>query len=93
MESAAAASPVYGESSDDVLGMVYVKRRTRPSATGGGGRGVLEVARPVLFVPETKRAAELLTEMRPATPIAVVVDEYGGTAGLVTRGPARGAGR
>ena len=85
MESGRSRFPVYGESSDDVLGMVYVKDAYEAERTGGGGRGVLEVARPVLFVPETKRVAELLTEMQARnTHIAVAVDEYGGTAGLVT---------
>jgi len=85
MESGRSRFPVYGESSDDVLGMVYVKDAYEAERTGGGGRGVLEVARPVLFVPETKRVAELLTEMQARnTHVAVAVDEYGGTAGLVT---------
>ena len=77
--------PVYGESSDDVLGMVYVRDAYEVERTAGGGRCVSEVARPVLFVPETKRVAELLGEMQARnTHIAVAVDEYGGNAGLVT---------
>ena len=77
--------PVYGESSDDVLGMVYVRDAYEVERTAGGGRCVSEVARPVLFVPETKRVAELLGEMQARnTDIAVAVDEYGGNAGLVT---------
>jgi CBS domain containing-hemolysin-like protein len=43
-----------------------------------------ELARPALFVPETKPVYELLREMRRRTHIAIVADEYGGTAGLVT---------
>jgi CBS domain containing-hemolysin-like protein len=77
--------PVYGESSDDVTGMVYVKDAYEMERTGGGGRCVTDVARPVHFVPETKRVAELLSEMQAEkTHIAVAIDEYGGTAGLVT---------
>ncbi len=77
--------PVYGESSDDVAGMLYVKDAYEAEHAGGGGRCVIDVARPVLFVPETKRVAELLTEMQARnTHIAVAIDEYGGTAGLVT---------
>jgi len=77
--------PVYGENSDDVTGMVYVKDAYEMERTGGGERGVTEVARPVHFVPETKRVAELLTEMQARnTHISVAIDEYGGTAGLVT---------
>jgi CBS domain containing-hemolysin-like protein len=77
--------PVYGESSDDVMGMVYAKDAFEIERTGGGDRCVVDVARPVLFVPETKRVAELLTEMQARkTHIAVAIDEYGGNAGLVT---------
>jgi putative hemolysin len=77
--------PVYGESSDDVTGIVYVKDAYEMERTGGGDRAVTEVCRPVHFVPETKRVAELLTEMQSRkTHIAVAIDEYGGTAGLVT---------
>ena len=45
---------------------------------------VIEIARPAHFVPETKPVEELLREMRRSTHIAIVADEYGGTAGLVT---------
>ncbi|MFZ4519069.1 MAG: hemolysin family protein [Microthrixaceae bacterium] len=77
--------PVYGESSDDVVGIVYAKDAFEAERAGGGDRPVTEVARPAYFVPETKRVAELLAEMQARkTHIAVVVDEYGGTAGLVT---------
>ncbi|MBS1837035.1 MAG: HlyC/CorC family transporter [Actinobacteria bacterium] len=77
--------PVYGESSDDVLGMVYAKDAFEAERLSDVPRRVLEVARPVLFIPETKRVAELLTEMQARkTHIAVAVDEYGGNAGLVT---------
>jgi CBS domain containing-hemolysin-like protein len=77
--------PVYGENSDDVTGIVYVKDAYEMERTGGGGRCVTDVARPAHFVPETKRVAELLTEMQARkTHISVAIDEYGGTAGLVT---------
>jgi putative hemolysin len=77
--------PVYGESSDDVTGMVYLKDAYELERTGGGGRSVTQVARPVHFVPETKRVAELLTEMQARKiHISVAIDEYGGTAGIVT---------
>ena len=77
--------PVYGENSDDVIGIVYVKDAYEMERTGGGGRCVTDVARPAHFVPETKRVAELLTEMQARkTHISVAIDEYGGTAGLVT---------
>lgn len=77
--------PVYGESSDDVVGMVNVKDAFERERAGRGDRPVTEVARPVQFVPETKRVSELLAEMQSRkTHIAVVIDEYGGTAGIVT---------
>jgi CBS domain containing-hemolysin-like protein len=77
--------PVYGENTDDIEGIVYVKDAMRTEREGGGGRAVAELAHPALFVPETKRVAELLAEMQAQrTHMAIVVDEYGGTAGLVT---------
>ena len=79
--------PAYGEGPDDILGLVYLKdiiRRTRED--GDGGHGTLrELVRPAVFVPEQKRVAELLREMQQDKfHMAVVIDEYGGTAGLVT---------
>jgi putative hemolysin len=79
--------PVYGEGPDDILGLVYLKdiiRRTRVS--NGEGHGTIrELVRPAVFVPEQKRVAELLREMQQDKfHMAVVVDEYGGTAGIVT---------
>src|SRR5919112_191471 len=79
--------PVIGENVDDVVGIVYLKDLVRRSQTLGGGRGpgVEEVMRPPAFVPESKPVDELLRDMQARrTHIAVVVDEYGGFAGLVT---------
>ncbi|HPU39290.1 MAG TPA: hemolysin family protein, partial [Microthrixaceae bacterium] len=84
METGRSRFPIYGESSDDIVGMLYVKDAYEAERSGRGDACVLEVARPALFVPETKRVAELLTEMQARnTHIAVAIDEYGGTAGLV----------
>lgn len=78
--------PVYGEGPDDILGLVYLKdivRRTREN--GGAGGTLRELVRPAVFVPEQKRVAELLREMQQEKfHMAVVIDEYGGTAGIVT---------
>jgi CBS domain containing-hemolysin-like protein len=78
--------PAYGEGPDDILGLVYLKdivRRTREN--GGAGGTLRELVRPAVFVPEQKRVAELLREMQQDKfHMAVVIDEYGGTAGLVT---------
>jgi CBS domain containing-hemolysin-like protein len=77
--------PVYVESVDDVVGIVYAKDLVRVERDGGGQRPVRELAREAMFVPETKRAADLLREMQTRkNHIAIVIDEYGGTAGLVT---------
>jgi CBS domain containing-hemolysin-like protein len=77
--------PVYGENADDVIGVVNLKDAVRVERDGGGDRPVTEVIHDAYFVPETKRVAELLAEMQTGSVhIAIVVDEYGGTAGLVT---------
>jgi len=73
--------PVIGENVDDVLGILYLK-----DAVGAGDDVLVsELMRPATFVPEFKPVDDLLREMQAArTHIAIVVDEYGGTAGLVT---------
>jgi CBS domain containing-hemolysin-like protein len=80
--------PVVGEGSDDVLGVAYLKdiiRRTYEYRDAESTETVESVMRPAVFVPESKPVDELLREMQAQqTHIAVVVDEYGGTAGLVT---------
>ncbi len=78
--------PVVGDNADDVLGVAYLKdlvRRER--AEGGATQRVEDCAREPVFVPESKPVDELLREMQAQLGhIAIVVDEYGGTAGLVT---------
>jgi CBS domain containing-hemolysin-like protein len=77
--------PVFGKDTDDIEGIVYVKDAMRAEREGGAERCVQELIRPAMFVPETKRVAELLAEMQSRrTHMAIVVDEYGGTAGLAT---------
>src|SRR5690606_1937929 len=77
--------PVFGENTDDIAGVVYVKEAMRAEREGGGERPALELAHPAMFVPETKRVTELLAEMQSRhTHMAIVIDEYGGTAGLAT---------
>jgi CBS domain containing-hemolysin-like protein len=78
--------PVVGDNADDVLGVVYLKDLVkRERSEGGGSVKVDEVMRPARFVPESKPVDELMREMRSELGhLAVVVDEYGGTAGLVT---------
>ena len=77
--------PVFGENADDVTGIVYLKDAMRTEREGGGSRSVTVLLRPAHFVPETKHVSELLKEMQSRkNHMSVVVDEYGGTAGLVT---------
>ena len=78
--------PVTGENADDVLGVVYLKDLVRKErADSGGSLKVEEAMREPVFVPDSKPVDELLREMQAELGhIAVVVDEYGGTAGLVT---------
>ncbi len=80
--------PVTGENIDDVVGVVYLKdmaRRTFEHHEAEQSERVASLMRPVLMVPDSKLADELLKDMQLArVHLAVVVDEYGGTAGIVT---------
>ena len=77
--------PVYEQGIDDVVGIVYTKDLMRAEREGKAARPVREFIREARFVPETKRVAALMREMqREKFHMAIVVDEYGGTAGVVT---------
>ena len=77
--------PAIGENIDDVIGLVYVKDLIRAELDGAADKAVDGVMRSAHFVPETKKVAELLGEMQQNKfHMAIVVDEYGGVAGLVT---------
>jgi putative hemolysin len=77
--------PVCGDGIDDIVGVAYAKDLMRAERDGREGVVVSEVVREAHFVPETKRIAQLLPEMQARKfHMAIVVDEYGGTAGLVT---------
>jgi magnesium and cobalt transporter len=76
--------PVYKDSLDNIAGFVFVKDLVILS-TADDARVVTTLLRPAVVVPETKRVPELLKQFqRQQTQCAIVVDEYGGTAGLVT---------
>jgi putative hemolysin len=76
--------PVYRENYDDIIGMVKIQDLTC-HLLAGQNLTLADITSPILFVPETKDTVELLKEFRAKkTSIAIVVDEYGGTAGLVT---------
>ena len=79
--------PVLGEDIDDIVGVAYLKDlvRAREEAADGDAGRAAEVMRPAVFVPDSKRVDELLKEMQATrNHMAIVVDEYGGTAGVVT---------
>jgi putative hemolysin len=81
--------PVYGENLDNIVGVVFVKDLIRLTDAERGtlrlDQDLRRLVRPATFVPETKRVPEMLKEFqRTQAQIAIVVDEYGGTAGLVT---------
>jgi CBS domain containing-hemolysin-like protein len=77
--------PAFEGTTDDIIGLVYLKDLVRRARAGDGQEPVRGSLRPAVFVPEQKRVAELLREMQAQQfHMAIVVDEYGGTAGLVT---------
>jgi putative hemolysin len=77
--------PVYADDLDDIAGIAYTKDLIRAVRQGSEHTPVGDLIRPAHYVPETKRVAPLMREMQAEQyHIAVVIDEYGGTAGLVT---------
>ena len=77
--------PIYRDSIDNVEGVIYVRDLLNAWAEGNENQTIETLLRPAFFVPETKSAAELLKAMQTNhIQIAIVVDEYGGFAGLVT---------
>jgi len=83
IESGHSRFPVIGESKDDVIGILLAKDLLRYYA--GHESNVRDMLRPAVFIPESKRLNVLLKDFRRArNHMAIVVDEYGGVAGLVT---------
>lgn len=76
--------PVYREKIDEIVGMVHLKDALAVPVHDRLRTPAGRIARPALLVPETLPVRPLLTRLRSEQPIAVVVDEYGGTAGVVT---------
>jgi CBS domain containing-hemolysin-like protein len=89
LETALAAGfsriPVEEAGIDDIIGIAYTKDMVRDERAGRSGQTVRASMRPAKFVPESKEVSDLLREMQEEKfHMAVVVDEYGGTAGLIT---------
>jgi len=77
--------PIYEESMDHIVGVVYAKDLLAYLRAGRLNQTLHDIARPPYFVPETKHVDELLADMRrDQVHMAIAVDEYGGTAGVVT---------
>ncbi|MBU7048369.1 MAG: HlyC/CorC family transporter, partial [Theionarchaea archaeon] len=75
--------PVYNENVDHIVGILYAKDLLQCSDTDG--RQLKDMVREPYYIPETKKVDELLKEMQKSkTHLAIAVDEYGGTAGIVT---------
>jgi putative hemolysin len=89
LETALAAGysriPVHEGQIDDIQGLAYTKDLVRAERVGKGEQPVRSLARPAVFVPESKEVSALLRQMQEEKfHMAIVVDEYGGTAGLIT---------
>jgi putative hemolysin len=85
VESKYSRLPVYREQIEDVVGIIYVRDLLAYWSEGREEDGIEQMLRPAYFVPETKSVDELLEEMQKAhMQLALVIDEYGGLAGLLT---------
>jgi magnesium and cobalt transporter len=85
VESGHSRFPVHGEGKDDILGILLAKDLLRGIVSDGGPGNVRELLRPAVLIPESKRLNVLLKEFRLSrNHMAIVVDEHGGVAGLVT---------
>jgi putative hemolysin len=76
--------PVFHDTLDDIRGILYAKDLLPTLSAPAPDFDLRALVRPAIFVPETKPVDDLLREMRSRTHMAIVADEYGGTAGLVT---------
>jgi CBS domain containing-hemolysin-like protein len=77
--------PVYGEDLDDITGIVHIRELLAALAQGQGERRIGDFAKDVAFIPDTARADVLLASFqKDRAHLAVVIDEYGGTAGILT---------
>lgn len=85
VESGHSRFPVHGDDKDDILGILLAKDLLRGIVADGGPGNIRELLRPVVLIPESKRLNVLLKEFRQSrNHMAIVVDEHGGVAGIVT---------
>jgi len=85
VESGHSRFPVHGDDKDEILGILLAKDLLRGVVSDGGPSTIRELLRPAVLIPESKRLNVLLKEFRLSrNHMAIVVDEYGGVAGLVT---------
>ncbi|MBV5340987.1 MAG: HlyC/CorC family transporter [Deltaproteobacteria bacterium] len=77
--------PVYEDSIDNIIGLLYAKDLLKQWGTDQNSLSVREIMRPPYFIPESKNLEQLLQEFkRKRIHLAIVIDEYGGTSGLIT---------
>ncbi len=85
VESGHSRFPVHGEDRDDILGIVLAKDLLRGVVSDHGHASLRELLRPAVLIPDSKKLNVLLREFRQSrNHMAIVIDEYGGVAGLVT---------
>ena len=85
LESGHSRIPVYEGSQDNIIGVVYAKEILKIINNGKGNYTLRDFLRPVLFIPESKKVDELLHQMLTARMhLAIIVDEYGTTRGLIS---------
>lgn len=85
IESGYSRIPVFENDRDHITGVLYVKDLLRHQKNQEGGKSLRSIIRPPVFIPETKKVVELLQEFKAQKiHFAVAVDEYGGTAGVIT---------
>ncbi len=85
IESGHSRFPVHGEDKDEILGVLLAKDLLRRALDNEDAGGIRELLRPAVLIPESKRLNVLLREFRQSrNHMAIVIDEYGGVAGLLT---------
>jgi CBS domain containing-hemolysin-like protein len=85
LESGYSRVPVFEDTIDNILGLLYAKDLLRAWREGNHVNAIQDLLRPAYFIPEAKKVDDLLTEMQAQrVHMAILVDEYGGMAGLVT---------